>query len=171
MLLLRTREASKRLSLVYTFRPGKNTFNNKVFDYYVYYCYFMETSLFCALCALPEGIIVSVPTYHTGDIRYINMMRYMIRAGADIHYDNESALRFAVLNRNVSATELLLQSGANPNCMALLEHAVVFNYIDIIVVLLEYNAHVTNNVIDAATRGKNYGLLYTLITKGNHQAT
>jgi ankyrin repeat protein len=92
------------------------------------------------------------------------VVRILLRSGADIHANNDRALLDAVLSRDLAIVRTLLDAGADPNADNgyTLSLAVDDNQIELVRILLEYGAVSNDSVMLIANRVGNSEILSAL---------
>jgi len=92
----------------------------------------------------------------------IEMVEFLLKNGIDIHTNAELPLLSAIYSRNLPMANLLLREGANPNGRPLIR-AVELGFIGMVELLLNYGATVEEELIEIATKNKNFEMARLLI--------
>lgn len=140
------RNAARRVSLMYAFRPGKHTFLGSLWVYYAWYNDLMNLSLLCALTKPPDDILVPHPELRCYNA---NVLRLLIAAGANVNYYDGYALSIAIDYDDYDAAEVLVSAGIKLDSDDL-ERAITNKCESIARLMVTAGAIITLPVIDAA---------------------
>ncbi len=96
---------------------------------------------------------------------YIDIVKILVEHGANIRDFEDRALRWSCENGHFEVAEFLLDNGSPVNLQNNLKCTAVKGHLDIVKILVERGANVTQEVVDYAIKSKNNRLVQWLIEK------